>query len=94
MGKLIMEDEMRIRIGDTVCQVKNENGVETRTMWKVEAVQVVKTEFNFDLKVWCPYSHSWVYAHEDIDIVIHPVDIEDRPCQTFRKIEDNNWEEF
>ena len=75
-------------------KVVDENGVETRTMWKVEAVQVVKTEFNFDLKVWCPYSHSWVYAHEDIDVVIHPVDIEDRPCQTFRKIEDNNWEEF
>lgn len=40
MGKLIMEDEMRIRIGDTVCQIRNENGVETRTMWKVEAVQL------------------------------------------------------
>ena len=94
MGKLIMEDEMRIRLGDTVCQITNENGVETRTMWKVEAVRTVTTEHNFDLMVWCPYSHSWVYVHEDIDVVIHLVEIGDRPCQTFRKIEDNNWEEF
>lgn len=94
MGKLIMEDEMRIRIGDTVGQIRNENGIETRSMWKVEAVKIVKTEYNFDLMVWCPFKQDWVYAHEDLDFVIHPVDIEDRPCQTFRKIEDNNWEEF
>ena len=87
---IIMEDQMRIRTGDTVGTIEVANGIVTKTLWKVEAVRTIETEHNFDVQVWCPFKQEWVRMHEELDIVIHPNT--QQLCEIYKKNKYGNWE--
>ena len=95
MGDILMNDQMRVRTGDTVGTIEVTDGVVTKTLWKVEAVRTTETKHNFDVQVWCPFKQEWVYVHEEIDIVIHPIG--DMPnaqqfYEIYQKNKYGNWE--
>ena len=86
---ILMNNQVRIRTGDTVGTLEVKNGVVTKTLWKVEAVRTTETKHNFDVQVWCPFKQQWVYVHEEIDVVIHP---SGQFYEIYQKNKYGNWE--